>query len=225
MLVLGYSWVPFMELAMGEKKKDRIRVLYNAVETRESNGYNSSAKNLLFYGVLVPRKGIDDLLRAFSLILDQIPPEIMLTVYGADLENNIRQKIQSHGLEGRAVYCGWLEKKDQDRCFSQTMLNILPSYNEGLPMTILETMAYGIPNIASRIAAIPEVVHDGENGCLTEPGKAEMLAEKMKDLILDRSRRESYSRNAYREIREKYSLEPHLKQLYEIYGELMGERL
>lgn len=225
MLVLGYSWVPFMERAMGAGKKERITVLYNAVETRERNEYNSDAKNLLFYGVLVPRKGIDDLLRAFSLILGQIPPEITLTVYGADLEHNICEKIQSNGLEGRAVYCGWLHKQDQDRCFSQTMLNLLPSYNEGLPMTILETMAYGIPNIASNIAAIPEIVHDGENGCLTEPGKAEMLAEKMKALILDRSRRESYSQNAYREIQEKCSLHTHLRRVYEIYEEITGECL
>ena len=50
------------------------------------------------------------------------------------------------------------------------MVNILPSYNEGLPMTILETMAYGIPNISTSIASIPEVLHNNDNGFLVKPG-------------------------------------------------------
>lgn len=47
---------------------------------------------------------------------------------------------------------------------ANAMVNVLPSYNEGLPMTILETMAYGIPNISTSIASIPEVLHNNDNG-------------------------------------------------------------
>ena len=219
MIVLGRAWVPFMERAMGEKKS-RIAVLHNAVSVRERNEYHKDAKNLLFYGVLVQRKGIDDLLRAFRAIVDDIPEDITLTIYGADLEHNIQEKIQSYHLEGRAVYLGWLSREDQEQCFSKTMLNILPSYNEGLPMTILETMAYGIPNIATNIAAIPEAVTDGINGRLVTPGETEQLADVMKELILNSELREIYSKNAWQKIREEFSFETHLKGIYKIYKEL-----
>ena len=223
MIVLGHAWVPFMERAMGKDKKQRIVVLHNAVSVRDKNEYHKDARNLLFYGVIVRRKGIDDLLRAFRTIADDIPKEVMLTIYGADLEHNIQEKIEKYHLEGRAVYLGWLSREDQEQCFAKTMLNILPSYNEGLPMTILETMAYGIPNISTDIAAIPEAVTDGINGRLVEPGEADQLAGAMKELILNSDLRERYSENAWKKIREEFSFKTHLSGLYRIYDELIRQ--
>ena len=52
----------------------------------------------------------------------------------------------------------------KNRIYKTIAINVLPSYNEGLPMSILETMAYGIPSITTNIASIPEVVVDGVNG-------------------------------------------------------------
>ena len=221
MIVLGYSWLPFMERAMGTEKKDRISVLHNAVPIWPENRYDPDALNLLFYGVLVPRKGIDDLLRAYQSILEEIPENIILTIYGADIENNILAKIKAYHLEGRAVYCGWMTSDEREQCFSKTMLHILPSYNEGLPMTILETMAFGIPNIATDIAAIPEAITDGENGRLVSSGAPEQLARIMKELIGDPGLRREYSRRAYRKAKEEFSLQRHLNDLYAIYQSLL----
>lgn len=222
MLVLGNCWRSFMEQAMNGTGGQKIRVLYNAVETPEKNRYCPDSRNILFYGVLVPRKGIDELLQAFRMILDEIPEDVQLTFYGADLENNIDQKIRDYHLEGRAAYCGWLDSEDRERCFSETMLNILPSYYEGLPMTVLESMAYGIPNIATNIAAIPEAVEDRVNGRLVSPGAVKELADAMKELILDRSLRMEYSENAFETIRTSFSIETHLERLLGIYRELLG---
>ena len=176
MIVLGKKWSVFMEQVMGDANKDKIIVLHNAVNVEKTNCYNAEAHNVLFYGMLIPRKGIEDLLQAFQLILDQIPENVKLTIYGDDKEFDIAGKIAEYHLEGRAVYCGWLPKEERLRCFSETMLNVLPSYNEGLPMTILESMGYGIPNISTNIASIPEAVIDGINGNLIPPGDVDRLA-------------------------------------------------
>lgn len=74
------------------------------------------------------------------------------------------------------MYKGWLDKSKQNEVFSNIALNVLPSYNEGLPMSILETMAYGIPNISTRVAAIPEVISD-KNGYLIYTGDKKALKE------------------------------------------------
>lgn len=220
-LVLGHRWTPFVESVVGENNRGKIRVLYNAVKIPKQNLYNNNAKNILFYGVLVPRKGIDDLLQAFNLILPEIPKDIHLVLYGDDSKNNIEAKIAFYGLEGRAEYKGWLDRKNFEQCFSNIMLNILPSYNEGLPMTIIETMSYGIPNISTDIAAIPEVIINGENGNLIEPGNFRQLADSMKTLINDPKLRLQYSEKAYQKILQDFSLDIHLKKLIGIYEELL----
>lgn len=119
MIVLGKKWSVFMEQVMGDANKDKIIVLHNAVNVEKTNCYNAEAHNVLFYGMLIPRKGIEDLLQAFQLILDQIPENVKLTIYGDDKEFDIAGKIAEYHLEGRAVYCGWLQKKNGSGAFQR----------------------------------------------------------------------------------------------------------
>ena len=221
MLVLGENWVPFMERVMGPQNRKKIKVLYNGAAVEEENRYNPDAKNVLFYGMLIPRKGIEDLLAAFQMILDDIPDDVNLILYGDDGEKNIMEKIEKYGLRERAQYRGWLKLGERTRCFEETMIHVLPSYNEGLPMTVLETMGYGIPNISTPVAAIPEVIKDGENGRLVKPGDRKGLAAAMKELILCRELRTAFSRQAYQDVRETFSLQAHKENLIRIYRELL----
>ena len=87
-------------------------------------------------------------------------------------------------------------------------------------MTILESMGYGIPNISTNIASIPEAVIDGINGNLSPPGDVDRLAYVMKRLSLDVDLRISYSQEAYLKAKEEFSLPYHFKKLLNIYGEL-----
>ena len=102
-----------------------------------------------------------------------------------------------------------------------TILNVLPSYNEGLPMTILETMAYGIPNISTRIASIPEVITDSENGYLITPGDIEALESRLLTLIEDKMKREQFSQKSYLLIKTNLSLPYAIDSLTEIYSGLI----
>ena len=97
--------------------------------------------------------------------------------------------------------------------FSNTLINVLPSYNEGLPMTILESMGYGIPNISTNIAAIPEAITDGVNGFTIEPGDVDSLAEKMKNLILHKDLWVKFSNNAYETAKNEFSIKTHFAQI------------
>ena len=82
-------------------------------------------------------------------------------------------------------------------------------------MSILETMARGIPNISTRIAAIPEVIRDGENGFLIEPGDVSALAGRIQTLCADRALRKKMREAAWREISENFSLARHMETLLE----------
>ena len=221
MIVLGELWRPFMSRVM-RGYEEKICVLHNAVKVPAENGYHPEAHNFLFYGMLIQRKGIDDLLEAYRSILPDIPQNVDLDLYGDDYdsEEKIREKIKRFGLEGRAVYKGWMTEDNREEAFKAAMVNILPSYNEGLPMTVLETMGYGIPNITTGVAAIPEVVEDNENGFLITPGDVQALAEKMTLIVNDPGVRKRLSDAAYKKAKQEFSLESHFEQLKKIYSSL-----
>ena len=220
-LALGEKWRKVYEDVTGCKSK--VEILYNAVNVPRENYYNADAKEILFLAHMIERKGIDDLLDSISAIGNDIPDDIVFVLYGADRENNIIEKICDRKLSTKVKYKGWLSNDEKDNCFKNVMLNVLPSYNEGLPMTILETMAYGIPNISTQIAAIPEVIRNGENGILIMPGDKKRLSEKLKNIISDREMRLSMSDKAYNTIVDKFSINNHLTNLMKIYEDLKSD--
>lgn len=225
MIVLGDLWLPFMKKVMGNENESKLAVLHNAVNVPSSNSYNLDATEILFYGMLIQRKGIDDLLEAFRAIKDEVPIEIKLALYGDDYdsEEKIEAKIKRFDLEGRAEYRGWLTPENRKKVFSKAIVNVLPSYNEGLPMTILESMGHGIPNISTNIAAIPEAISDGINGYLITPGDINSLKEKMKNVILNRKIREKFSESAYETAKKEFSIDSHINRLLKIYKDILDD--
>ena len=222
MIVLGENWKPFMEQVM-KGHENKIVVLHNAVSVESHNMANPNAKNILFYGMLIQRKGIDDLLKAFSIVSNRLPEDITLTLYGddTDADEPIEQKLSKYNLPNRIRYCGWLTEENRRKVFSDTLINVLPSYNEGLPMTILESMGYGIPNISTNIAAIPEAIQDGVNGFTVCPGNVTDLANKMYALCTDTEMWKNYSDAAYKRAKEEFSIQRHFERLISIYQTLL----
>lgn len=221
-LILGNYWNEFIGSLM--KDKTKIVVLYNSVYVPNKYYYNEKSKKVLFLGLIGKRKGIYDLLDSVLFINrnERFIGEICL--YGPDnTEEGINNIIEKKGLQDYVKYCGWLRNEDKEKVFKDTAINILPSYNEGLPMTILETMAYGIPSISTDVAAIPEVINE-TNGMLIEPGNVEKLAKNLNSILKNTSRRKEISYNAYKIIQEKFSIDNHIKKLLNVYQQLvMGE--
>lgn len=220
-LVLGKKWSEFFEKIVRDKAK--IQVLYNAVKVPEENRYNNSAKQIIFLGLLLKRKGIDDFLQAAQNIKDKFKTPIKIKLYGIDIEGNINEKIKKFQLDDLVEYCGWLTEEKKEWCFSNTLINVLPSYNEGLPMTILETMSYGIPNITTKIAAIPEAIRNEEDGVLISPGDVEALSCEILKMACNSEMRQKYSENAYRRMKNEFDIKQHIDKLYSIYLNLLKE--
>ena len=217
-LILGEYWKSFVCSLMNDPQK--VQVLYNAVPVPDSNQYNIDSSNILFLGVVCQRKGIQDLLKAVQLADNHLTSEVKLLVYGPDPgELPIEQMIQEMGLANRVEYKGWLSAENRQQVFAHTALNILPSYNEGLPMTILETMAYGIPNITTGVAAIPEAVNE-DNGAVIEPGNVQSLANCIVRLMNHLDERNEKSGQAYNTAKKEFSIDRHFANVLAIYREL-----
>ena len=90
-------------------------------------------------------------------------------------------------------------------------------------MTILETMAYGIPNISTRIASIPEVIDDEKNGYLITPGDINGLTERIQRLIEDEELRIKFSDCAYKTIKSEFSMDSNIHKLKDLLRTLINE--
>lgn len=217
-IVLGEE---FAQLLRNKASKAKVKVLYNAVGTYSYNPYNKDARNILFLGVLCERKGVYNLLQAIKLLDPQIDKTIKLYLCGDGEMEKVKQMIKELGISHRIAHLGWIVGEQKKLFMANAMVNVLPSYNEGLPMTILETMAYGIPNISTSIASIPRVLHNNENGFLVKPGDIDALAEVLKKIIENGSLREEFSQKSYQLITKSFSLDKNIEILKSYYKSLI----
>lgn len=194
----------------------RVTVLHNAVPVEKEFSFHKDADTILFLGWLMERKGVMDLLKAVEQIDPQLDSNIKIALCGI-AEDEIYKKICDSKVYKRIIHVGWVDQVEKSKIFERTMINVLPSYREGLPMTILETMADGIPSIASNISTIPEVIIDCENGLLISPGNVDELAEKILMLCNDRQKRYELSKSAYLTVKESFETGVHIGNLKEIY--------
>lgn len=191
----------------------KVKVLYNAVETYKSNPYNTDAHNILFLGRLGERKGTYDLLKVIKRLDEKIPRKIQFYLCGDGDIDGVKKIVAEYGIAHRIAHIGWIDSEQKAKCIANSMLNVLPSYNEGLPMSILETMAYGVPNISTNIASIPEVIREGENGFMIIPGDLNKLSENLLLLINDEALRLRISQHAWGDITNEFALDTHISKL------------
>ena len=199
----------------------KIEVLYNAVPVYGHNPFNTNAKNILFLGRLGKRKGVYDLLDALLILNNRMNEDVKVYLCGDGDVEAVTVKVAQMGLEHRIAHIGWINNVKREEFLKNTMINVLPSYNEGLPMKILETMSYGIPNISTDIASIPEVINDGVNGFLITPGDVESLAARIWTLLSDSSLQKDFSDAAYNFIKDNFSLKNNIEHLKKIYENLL----
>lgn len=216
-IILGEYWRDFIGGLLNDPSK--ICVVYNAVTVPKNYKYNQKSNNILFLGAVSKRKGIDVLLEALKDKAETLSKSCSVNIYGPDVEGNIINRIKEQGLSEWVKYCGWLDKENKLEVLSNTSINVLPSFNEGLPMTILEAMSYGIPSITTSVAAIPEAVN-ADNGIIINSGDKNALAAALEELVFKNEKRIQLSKQAYADAINKFSIGKHINQIQEIYEEL-----
>jgi glycosyltransferase involved in cell wall biosynthesis len=155
----------------------------------------NAAPQLLAVGTVMPRKGFDVLVDALAFIADL---NWHCTIAGS-LDRNpetavaIQQQIDGHGLGGRIALIG---EVDDPTAFYQTAdIFVSSSRYEGYGMAIAEALAYGLPVVAARVGAIPDVVPDGA-GILVPVDDPASLSDALRTLITDPMARQRYAKSA-----------------------------
>jgi glycosyltransferase involved in cell wall biosynthesis len=218
-------------ITITDREKDFVRSLTTApVETIRNGIYLpdplqrtsadfSDMTHFLFLGKLMAMKGIFELLEAFATLCRDSRP-VHLTLAGNGQVQEARQWVKAHNLEARADVPGWVTGEEKTRLLRKSDVLVLPSYHEGLPVSIIEAMSYGLPVIVTRVGGIPEMVVANETGLLVEPRDVGGLLDAMRELASDPERRRRFGQAARKKAEENYSLPVLCARMKEIYRRL-----
>jgi len=217
LIALTSFWKDFYVSNLGLDTK-RVFVLLNPTEIPNQlpNRINSLKVKLVFLGRIGQRKGTFDLINAFaSLPANLINCSELIIAGDGEIEQGQRL-VESFNLTEKIKFLGLINAQQRDLLLATADIYVLPTYNEGLPLALLEAMAWGLPVITTPVSGIPDVVTSGKNGLLVTPGNIQQLSETIQLLIEDEDLRHSLGRVA-RETVASLDVEFYWQHLAEIY--------
>ncbi len=183
-IVLSREW---KKKVLNISPKAKIVVIKNAINLERAampkrTGGLETPYRILFLGRLGERKGVYDIIRAANLL----PKDDYKIVLAGDGEiEEVQSYVKGEGLQHMFVLPGWVSGNEKERLLEKAHLFLLPSYFEGLPISILEAMAFSLPIVATPVGGIPQVVKHNENGYLVPCGDPTTLAHYIKKVFVD----------------------------------------
>jgi glycosyltransferase involved in cell wall biosynthesis len=171
-------------------------------------------------GRLSPEKGFDLLVRATHQLLAQgLDVELVIAGEGSEMPR-LSALSAALGIADRVRLLGY--QADPMGLFEAMDLLALSSLREGLPNVLLEGMAMEVPVVATRIAGVPDLIADGQNGLLVEPRSGDQLTQALDRLLRDDSLRLCLGQAGRRTVETRYSFASRIKKIQGIYDTLLG---
>jgi glycosyltransferase involved in cell wall biosynthesis len=210
------------ELEARPEPPRRVAVVLNGVdggEFRPAAGWPDDGGYVLFVGRLVAQKGVDLLLKAFPAVLARCPEARLVIVGDGELELYLQRVVRTLGFPDRVTFAGWQAGEDLVRLYQEARVVAMPSYYEPFGIVALEALACGRPLVGSRIGGLEEIVEDGVQGFLVEPGDHLALARRLVALLVDPELRRKMG-SAARARAETFSWHRAAHRMAGIYAEL-----
>lgn len=150
-------------------------------------------------------KGHDCLIEAARLVVEQIPNVIFLLVGDGDLRDRLQAMIARYGLSEHFRFAGLVAPREVPRYTAQMDILAHLSWREGLPRTVVQALAAGIPAVGFALDGTPEVIIENETGHLCTPGDVAGVASAIVDLLADREKRQRFGAAGRARVREQFS--------------------
>jgi len=217
-VVLSSTWKTWVQ---GISANPHVEVIYNPVLMPDKTQIWETRRHgtVLFMGQIQKQKGIYDLLEAAAKV-SAVNPDFRLLVGGEGELTKAQACVAELGVGDKVQLLGWINGVDKERYLAEAMVYVLPSYFEGLPMSILEAMAVGLPVLSTPIGGIPEEVTDGVEGFLVEPGDIDALTARLFQLLDDPGLARRMGEAARQKVERLFSSDAVLPDLERIYAEL-----
>ncbi|MBP1920094.1 glycosyltransferase involved in cell wall biosynthesis [Youngiibacter multivorans] len=226
LVALSSEWKRCLAQVVPEEKIcviENYSILHeDALKNRLTRKSNST---VLFLGELGKRKGCYDIPAVVEKVV-KVVPRVRFMLCGAgspEDEAAIKKLIEGKGLGNNIIFPGWLRDTAKDKVLRDADVFFLPSYNEGMPMSVLDAMGYGLPIVSTNVGGISKILHDGENGICCNAGDINGFAQGIIRLLNDKKTCEMFGKESFSIVKKGYSLQSHLKSIEELYNRLLME--
>ncbi len=210
---------------VGTEHQDKVKVLHMGVKVQDAPLLQTHQSRSSFViacpANFVPTKGHRFLIEACSLLLNQGMTNLCCLLIGdGPLEREIRRQIEEFHLEENVKLVGRLPHNDLMRMYEHGQVDVvvLPSIEtadkekEGIPVALMEAMAFGIPVISTATGGIPELLHNGA-GVLVPPASSKALAEAILRLMNDQALRTMVRNRGFERISQEFNLQSNAQRL------------
>jgi len=193
-------WYPFM--------RHKIRQIYHSRihESTAAPVKTERRKAILCVGTVGPRKGQWILADAFAKIASRFPDWQLVLIgrMGDDpLSQRVRDTIAREKISGQVQLLGTRSDEEVMRWLNEAAIFAMPSFQEGLGLSLQEALYHGCACVGSRVGGVPNLIDDGENGLLVEVGDVEELAGALEKIMADESLRTRLSARARQSVLDK----------------------
>lgn len=178
---------------------------------------------LLFLGHLSAGKGVYDLIHAMRDVTAIIPDARLLLCGDGNIEP-INKTIKDLGLCDAIDVLGWVNQERRAELLMTSTIFILPSYAEGLPMSVLEAMVAKLPVIATDVGGIPEAINHERDGLLISPGNVVSLKTNIIRLLKNPDERYRLSESALAKVKDLFSASRAIASLEQLYDDISAAR-
>lgn len=230
-VVLSQEWLELEEIVSGCK----VYALPNAINLKEylktarehlNSSDPSGLLHVLYLGYIGKAKGSFDIIETAQIAI-QRGYDWQFKLVGGELspgENEmLHEKIRTESLKDYVIIHKPVFGPDKRGFFRWADIFVYPSYSEGMPMAVIEAMACGLPVVASKVGGLPDLITDGVNGLLVDPGCPDQIVDAIQKLAEDPMLRQSMGRQGYERTVNEYDIENRVLQLIDIYSSVLAK--
>lgn len=200
---------------------NNVRVIHNPCMIVDNNIINKH--NIILYaGTLNSRKGYADLIYAFSKISSLFPDWKIIFAGNGEIAN-AKELSKRLGISRQVIFPGWVNGDEKSNIFKKADIFCLPSYAEGFPMAILDAWSYKLPVITTPVGGLKDILKNGINSLVFEPGDKEQLTENIKRLIIDKKLREDLSIESEKLSKNEFSLSKIIFEIDKVYKYVLNK--
>jgi glycosyltransferase involved in cell wall biosynthesis len=219
------NWMKEQMVMQHPRMGNLIKVVHNSVDAKRFCPSKESPQRdmVLFTGRLVAAKGIRFLIEAIPAVLRE-HPECLFLFIGAGNSLPYERRLKELKVpEQNFAFLGYL--KDASKLieyYRAECVYVAPTLYENLPIRVLEAMACGVPVVASNVCAVPELIRDGLNGFLINPGSVSELAERISALLADPRMRRRMGLDARKTVLEKFDWNVNALKISDFYHQILN---
>ncbi|MGE4046816.1 MAG: glycosyltransferase family 4 protein [Acetobacteraceae bacterium] len=220
-MVLGRLWQDWLVYTFRVPRAS-VSIVPNGVPAttaRHARRGDNRGFHLVFVGNLLRDKGVSDLLEAMAqpALRDA---NVTLTLAGGGEIAYFRDMAERLGLSSRVFFTGWIDQTSVRETLVQADALVLPSYNEGLPLVVIEALASRVPAICTPVGAVPEMLEDGRTALFIRPHDPDHLAATVVRLMNDPELNDRLTEEGYALYRRQFTMQAFMDRLSQAYAML-----